>query len=128
MSPQISITNAARQKRYRDKQCNAQGRAPITDVTGYLYIIHCIGFPYYKIGITTGKPQSRLRSLRPGLPFELDLVYAVKVNNVHAEEALLHQKYAGNNVRGEWFNFTDSELEYLQCELATVLHGQEATG
>ncbi len=92
-------------------------------VDGYLYLIHCVGFPYYKIGVTTREPQSRVRALQTGMPFELELEYAVQVPDIYREEEMLHDAYKDNHVRGEWFNLTPAELEYLKGELVTIRHG-----
>ncbi len=122
------MTNAERQKRYREKRRNA----PVTDRhgnehpagdCGYLYIIHCVGFPYYKIGVTTGNPQARIQALQVGLPFDLELEYAVQVPDMYQEESLLHEAYKANHMRGEWFNLNPAELEYLKEELVTIRHG-----
>ncbi len=122
------MTNAEKQKRYRDSKRNA----PVTDrhgnrqessCCGYLYLIHCVGFPYYKTGVTTGNPHARIQALQTGLPFDLELEYAVQVPDIYQEEALLHEVYKDNHVRGEWFSLNQTELEYLKGELVTIRHG-----
>lgn len=92
-------------------------------VLGYVYLIHCVGFPFYKIGVTTRTPQSRLRALQTGLPFDLELEFAIQVPDIYREEAELHEAYKDNHVRGEWFCLNQTELEYLKGELVTIRHG-----
>lgn len=106
---------------YNRNKRNSNQQSPVC--CGYLYLFHCVGFPYYKIGVTTGNPQSRLQALQTGLPFDLELEYAVQVPDIYREEALLHETYKDNHLRGEWFNLTDTELEYLKGELVTIRHG-----
>lgn len=80
---------------------------------GYLYIIHCVGFPYYKIGQTV-TPKVRLDTLRTSVPFELVLEYALKVNDMDRVEHKIQQQYEDKCIRGEWFMLTDQELELVK--------------
>ena len=80
---------------------------------GFVYLIQCVGFPYYKIGISEGKAKVRLKALQTGVPFKLKLVKSVFVSSTVDTEGYLHSLYQAKRVRGEWFNFTDGEL----CEV-----------
>ena len=86
---------------------------------GYLYLIHCVGFPYYKIGITKDI-DARLSSMQSSLPFQLELEFAVLAENFLIKERELHSKYANNRLNGEWFNFNDAELDDVKTDLIDI--------
>jgi len=85
--------------------------------TGYIYLIQCIPFNYYKIGISKIKPKMRMSALQTGSPFELKILDIYLIDDYTKREVQLHRKYKEKNVRGEWFLFEDDELELLKTEL-----------
>jgi hypothetical protein len=87
---------------------------------GYLYLVHCIGFPYYKIGVTHSDIDTRLSSIQTSLPFQLELEFAVLVNDVLVKEKELHSKYSQNRINGEWFNFNDSEIDTVKQDIMYI--------
>ncbi len=94
-------------KRYQ----RASGTATHQRSSGQVYLVHCVGFPYYKIGITTAiTPLDRVKALQTGMPFELELVAAIPVKDAGTAERYLHDTYKEYRVRGEWFDFTDDML------------------
>ncbi len=99
--------NRERQRRFRAK---ARGIEQIVDKEGVIYLIQCVGFPYYKIGISDNT-ENRLSTLQTGVPFELKLIKSVYVTKAIEAERYLHSLYEAKRVRGEWFNFTDNELD-----------------
>ena len=78
---------------------------------GYLYLIHCVGFPYYKIGITTGVPLERKKVLQRCMPFELDLLATAKTDELQEEEERLLFEFEPYKVRGEWFMLNGERLD-----------------
>lgn len=108
-----------RARRYRAK--NKGENITETKTKGQLYLIHCKGFPYYKIGRTEGDTKNRLSALQISLPFELVLIKSVKVRDIYQAERYLHELYKDKCVRGEWFNFTDVELEDVIAKYDHVL-------
>lgn len=86
---------------------------------GYIYVIHCVGFPYYKIGQTT-IPKGRLDGLQIGVPFELTLEYAIKVVDMNEVERKVQQQYKDKCIRGEWFMLTDGELEAVKGSITSL--------
>ena len=86
---------------------------------GYLYIIQCKGFPYYKIGQTT-MPKGRLNSLQTGCPFDLSIEYAMQVKDMNESERQIHIQYEGKRMRGEWFMLTDAELESVKEDMVIM--------
>ena len=86
---------------------------------GYIYIIHCVGFPYYKIGRSVN-PKARIASLQIGIPFELQIEYAIAVKDMADVEYRVSRLYNSKCVRGEWYLLTDIELEEVKKELISL--------
>lgn len=78
---------------------------------GYVYLIKCIGFDYYKIGISKNDPNNRLSCLQSGCPFELAFEHVSYTPSYRELEVQLHAKYKDKRVRGEWFLFEHNELD-----------------
>jgi hypothetical protein len=87
--------------------------------SGYIYVIHCSGFPYYKIGQTV-MPRGRIDALQTGVPFELILEYAIQVKDMNEVEYKIHQRYEERRIRGEWYLLTDKELEAVKEDITTL--------
>ena len=86
---------------------------------GCIYVIHCVGFPYYKIGQSID-PQSRLDNLQIGVPFDLELCYVVVVQDMNEVEYKVQQSHKDKHIRGEWYMFTDEELEFIKSEIIAL--------
>lgn len=78
--------------------------------SGYVYIIKCEKFNYYKIGISKSTPKNRISNLQSGCPFKLDYVTIVHCEHYSLIEAQLHREYRDKNIRGEWFELLPTDL------------------
>jgi hypothetical protein len=78
---------------------------------GYVYLIKGThnGEIKYKIGKATDLKQ-RINRFEVIIPFDIDIVYAVRVKNPLELESLLHKTFAEKRAQGEWFNFTQEEI------------------
>lgn len=86
-----------------------------TKYIGFVYLINCIGFPYYKIGHTKRRtPNKRLEEMQTNMPFELGFVYLAKIKNVFWVEKKLHKEYEHYRKRGEWFQLTEKQVSDIK--------------
>lgn len=90
-------------------------------MTQYLYLIRCNtpGYQtYYKVGIAADV-ESRLAQLQTGSPFELTIEECYGFNNSEIAERAIHQAWAKERGRGEWFELTGDAVSRFQtlCEL-----------
>jgi hypothetical protein len=78
---------------------------------GYVYLIKGThqGKSKYKIGKAIDINE-RLRKFEVVIPFDIDLLYAVRVKNPVQLEKLLHRIFAKNRLQGEWFDFDCDEI------------------
>ena len=67
----------------------------------------------YKIGITTGKVETRIKALQTGCPDPIEVVHTYNTNNRYIIEQELHKQYKHKNTNGEWFELTIEEIEEI---------------
>lgn len=83
---------------------------------GYLYLVKCHN--YYKIGICGRSPKDRMCSMQVGNPYTLELVAYVYVKELeYAEWILQNVSLPTRNIRGEWFELNDHEVDVVQMAL-----------
>ena len=82
-------------------------------VNGYVYVIHCEGTTFYKIGISKKNYNDRLYNLQIGCPFELEMIYVSHSDDHRRLEKELHKKFKDKCVRGEWFDLDEASLDTL---------------
>lgn len=81
----------------------------------YLYVIHAIE-DIYKIGITSGNVQDRLRLLSTGTHCDLAIAYSCFVRQAREIESRLHGIFAVKHVRGEWYRLNACDIEVVKAE------------
>ena len=79
-------------------------------MTGTIYFIQGENGPI-KIGHTTGKPMTRLKSLQTGHPHKLTLL-ATAPGTKQMEKAL-HLRFRQYQLEGEWFKPSQELLDYI---------------
>lgn len=82
-------------------------------INGYVYVIHCEGTTFYKIGISKKNYNDRLYNLQSGCPFELEMIYVSHSDDHRRLEKELHNKFKDKCVRGEWFDLDEASLNTL---------------
>jgi len=86
-----------------------------------IYLI--LSEPYCKIGIANDV-ESRLATLQTGNPVELKILACFEFPNASIVEKVLHQKYEGLRIRGEWFRMSSAQVEEFK-NLCLALGGIE---
>jgi len=81
---------------------------------GYVYLIHCVGFPYYKIGIAKKSPSERAKVLQKAIPFELKVLLSIEVPDCYVAESILHENFRKSRIRQEWFIFDAYKLDEVK--------------
>jgi hypothetical protein len=80
---------------------------------GYMYFIRSGDTNRFKIGITKRHPKKRMVNLQTGNPELLTLHRYIKCGDSRAYEAYLHECFKEKNIRGEWYNMTEGEIDDL---------------
>lgn len=90
---------------------------------GEIYVIDFGDMKNFKIGYTTVGSSNRLNTIGKGpvlMPNKMELVMSFEVTtNVRAVESLMHLKFDGYRVKGEWFDLGFVEL----VELYQAMYG-----
>ncbi len=79
--------------------------------SGFVYCVFVdAGERLYKIGLSTN-PVARIKDLQVSQPFEVRVAACFMVGDMRREEALLHERFASQRVRGEWFRLSGDDLD-----------------
>ena len=70
-------------------------------MNGYVYLL--TDGELYKIGVTRGSIENRIKKLQTGNPYEICLVYYFATDNPFKLEKMLHNKHSLKRVNNEWF-------------------------
>lgn len=84
---------------------------PTPGTDSYIYAIEAYS-GQVKIGIASD-PRQRLSGLQTGSPVELTLLAAGAAAEPKETEKELHQRYADNRIRGEWFRLKNTDIREL---------------
>lgn len=76
-----------------------------------IYYIACTATERLKIGYTQGEPEVRLKQLQTGSASDLRLIACH--HGTLDDERRLHEKFADQRLRGEWFQMSEDLLEHL---------------
>lgn len=85
----------------------------------YVYLISDKNSYSYKIGISKN-PKTRLKQLQTGSDRELVICKQVLCENADQVEASLHHIYSMNNIKGEWFELSDSDIETFENKCKAI--------
>lgn len=96
---------------------------------GFVYVIYIndsAGQAFYKIGFAAHF-QSRFTDHQCASPFDICVACAYFVGNMRAEEKYLHQRFAVNRVRGEWFRLSIADLKEIAARSLLIAGGEHAS-
>jgi len=80
-----------------------------------LYIMKCKNTGHYKIGISAN-PKARESTLQSEKP---SIKMVGQWDQLAGMERELHQQYADQRIRGEWFNLTPTQVRFICHDLTT---------
>lgn len=81
------------------------------DKGGYIYLVKA-ETGHYKIGRTKNLPD-RMNFFGVKLPFEIELIKAIPVDDTYRFENLLHQLFVEERVNGEWFALRNTSVKNI---------------
>lgn len=77
-----------------------------------VYVIATDDFKYIKIG-KTGSPRQRFINIQSGCPFNISIWRSIKTPKTTEIEKFLHERMKHCRTRGEWFQPSSADLDYL---------------
>lgn len=78
---------------------------------GYVYLIGSVDDKKrFKIGVTHGDVEKRLKKLQTGNPEQLYVRHKFKTSSPFKLEKMLHTVYSTKNELNEWFNIENDEI------------------
>jgi hypothetical protein len=84
----------------------ATGRA------GFIYLMKPDNMPH-KIGFSVDA-DARKRQINLALPYEPHVIHLIKTNDMLRAEAYFHEQFADRRLRGEWFELTVEDVEWIR--------------
>jgi hypothetical protein len=85
---------------------------------GFVYLICDPSTDLFKIGLTTGKLENRLKKLQTGNGTELHLVTFHETEYPYKIEKMLHNHFSNKKELNEWFNLDTDDINTFNeiCE------------
>lgn len=81
----------------------------LTFTTGWIYFIKDRISNNFKIGVSqSNNPKVRLSHYVNYI--EIDLIYIENISNCFEIEALIHQKFDANRIKGDWFKLSNEDV------------------
>ena len=75
---------------------------------GYVYLL--TDGELFKIGVTRGKIENRIKKLQTGNPYSISLVAYHKSSNPFKIEKMLHARHINKRVNNEWFELSNEDV------------------
>lgn len=92
-------------------------------VHGYIYLVHAIGTPRYKIGKTRREPSKRFLELNSSQsPYPLRLLSFYETDDIDLQEKRLHHAAGDYRVHGEWFELPEWWIVRLDTWFSNQKH------
>ena len=108
-----AIERGRRSKIRSEKQLVTKDRSYAWHSSPYVYIVHCEGSQYYKIGRSKIKPEFRLSQLQTGNPKRLRFIELIETDNAANIESYIHHKWQMRRGMGEWFMLSVDDVTRL---------------
>ena len=70
---------------------------------GIVYLIYDSSQNLYKIGVTKGTGEKRLKQLQTGNASELQIIHTHETEFPYRLETMLHNKFKNNQILNEWY-------------------------
>lgn len=93
---------------YIDRKEKSDERDQRSSHHGLVYIIK--SGKYYKIGMTRGNLDTRLKSIQTGSPYKIEIIHTIKTASPEKLEAELHRQFKGKRLSGEWFDLNQFDI------------------
>lgn len=83
---------------------------------GYVYFVRESGSYLIKIG-KARDPERRINNdFGTLMPYDFEIVQLISSANYHKTEYLFHQYFKDKRIKGEWFDLTGRDLNWIQRE------------
>lgn len=82
-----------------------------TTTNGSVYLIFDRMNEMYKIGMTKGDVEKRLKQLQTGNSTELELVSSFQTEYPYRMETILHNKFKHKKILNEWYYLDKNDVE-----------------
>ena len=81
---------------------------------GYVYLICDAEKELFKIGVTTGDVEKRLKKLQTGNGGKLHIVHVQETDKPFKMETMLHHRFFSKKKLNEWFELSPDEVIHFE--------------
>ncbi len=81
---------------------------------GYVYLL--TDGEYYKIGVTRGDIEKRIKKLQTGNPYDIVVVDYYCTKHPFKIEQMLHARHSHQRMKNEWFELPDNSVKNFRKE------------
>ena len=81
---------------------------------GFVYLL--FDGELYKIGVTRGDINKRIKKLQTGNPYSIVLIDSYQTNFPFQVEKMLHNRFVSKKVNNEWFDLSLEDVNNFQME------------
>ena len=85
---------------------------------GYVYLL--TDGEFFKIGVTKGSIEKRIKKLQTGNPDNIAIVNYHHTEYPFKMESALHSKYANKRINNEWFNLSLNDVTSFKQECEKI--------
>ncbi|RYG73194.1 GIY-YIG nuclease family protein [Lentibacillus lipolyticus] len=83
---------------------------------GYVYFVRESGNCLIKIGKARDPERRISNDFGTLMPYDFETVHLIYSDNYHRTEYLFHQYFSDKRKKGEWFDLTDRDVNWIQQE------------
>jgi|TARA_B110000259_G_scaffold185897_1_gene235917 hypothetical protein len=86
---------------------------------GKVYLLANWDANKFKIGITRGKVEKRLKQLQTGNGEKIEILQVFETEHFLKVEKSMHRRYGHKKSKGEWFELSDEDIIAFQVDCQT---------
>ena len=86
---------------------------------GKVYLLANWDANKFKIGITRGKVEKRLKQLQTGNGEKIEILQVFETEHFLKVEKSMHRRYGHKKSKGEWFELSDDDILAFQVDCQT---------
>ncbi len=111
-------------KKYKDEKLTVQEWHQLDPISqryesksihsGYVYFVQESGNNRIKIGKAKTPEQRIQNDFGTIMPYEFNVVHLIKSENYHKTENLFHHCFNSKRYKGEWFDLTIKDVEWIK--------------
>ncbi|WP_100010124.1 GIY-YIG nuclease family protein [Lentibacillus sediminis] len=81
---------------------------------GYVYFVRESGKRLVKIGKAKDPEERKKNDFGTLMPYDFETIHIISSDNYHKTEKLFHHYFSDKRMKGEWFDLTGKDINWVQ--------------